>query len=100
MKKFKTFLELEVGDYYYKYNEKKLKKILIEERELEPYFFNERLTLNDERFVLENKEQTQFSTFYCIWFSDYKRALKTIRTKNKNYWFFLKIKKTLEKRRF
>ena len=100
MKKFKTFLELEVGDHYYKYNEKKLKKILIEKKEVEPYFFNERLTLNDERFVLENKEQSQFSTFYCIWFSDYKKAIKTIKTKNKNYWLFLKIKKILEKRRF
>jgi hypothetical protein len=100
MKKFKTFLELEVGDYYYTYSKKKLTKVLIKEKELEPYYFKERLSLNNERFVLEDKEQAQFSTIYCSWFSDYKRAMKTIKTKNKNYWLFLKIKKTLEKRRF
>ena len=55
---------------------------------------------NAKNLVLENKEQSQFSTFYCIWFSDYKKAIKTIKTKNKNYWLFLKIKKILEKRRF
>ena len=100
MKKFKTFLELEVGDYYYTYSNKKLAKVLIKEKELEPYYFKERLTLNNERFVLEDKEQAQFSTIYCTWFSDHKKAMKTIRAKNKNYWFFLKIKRAIETRRF
>lgn len=100
MKKFKTFLELKVGGYYYTYSNKKLTKVLIKEKELEPYYFKERLTLNNERFVLEDKEQAQFSTIYCSWFSDYKKAMKTIRTKNKNYWLFLKIKRAIETRRF
>ena len=96
-KEFKTFLELGINDYFFIYEKKKLTKIKINQLEITN---GDLMTVNGINFIVSSKQQAQVSGFFSIVFSDEKKALKTIRTKNKTYWKFLKIKWFLERRRF